>query len=486
MENQGQTFARLYHEALVNPKEVSLEDFNRLLAKYPYSQPLYFALERRKFLRGELTKLGNKAILLASSPNWLYDYVQLPVRHIPFVHFTTDEPLMEEAPAEETVVSSPVADEVPAVEEPAVEQASIEETVASSPVADEVPLVEEPVVEEEPTVEAAESSPVADEVPAVEEPAVEETPTEEATESSPVADEDSAVEETVVEEEPTVEAAESSAVADEVPVEEESVAEEAPIEGAVASLPLADEVPAVEEADATAETAEEQTATLETLVQEGIGGGDYFALHRNEIRWEPNIGLGKKLAPTAEVSPKEEEKEEDVSLYNDELMPYSFRWWLHKTRLEYADTYQPFASPFLPTNKKSAFDPVAFDKIVLDQQIRENIIHLQEPEDKLSEEVKQRAVTYTRVDKTSEVIEKFIREEPQIQPPPADQLNMENKARKSSEEQFDLVTETLANIYASQGMYVKAIEVYKKLILKFPEKKSYFATQIQELEEKLY
>ena len=434
MENQGQTFARLYHEALVNPKEVSLEDFNRLLAKYPYSQPLYFALERRKFLRGELTKLGDKAILLASSPNWLYDYVQLPVRDIPFVDFTAEEPVVEEEPIEEVVASSPLADEVAAVEESVVEEESKEEVVASSPVADEVPVAEESVVEEEPTEEVVASSPLADEVPAVEEPVADEEATKEA----------------------------------------------------VLSLPVTDEVPAMEGPDATEQTAEEQAATLETLVKEGIGGGDYFALQGKEIRWEPNIGLGKKLAPTAEVSPKEAEKEEDVSLYNDELMPYSFRWWLHKTRLEYADTYQPFASPFLPTNKKSAFDPVAFDKIVLDQQIRENIIHLQEPEDKLSEEVKQRAVTYTRVDKTSEVIEKFIREEPQIQPPPADQLNMENKARKSSEEQFDLVTETLANIYAGQGMYVKAIEVYKKLILKFPEKKSYFATQIQELEEKLY
>ncbi|GEM_PF-122729 len=460
MENQGQTFARLYHEALVNPKEVSLEDFNRLLAKYPYSQPLYFALERRKFLRGELTKLGDKAILLASSPNWLYDYVQLPVRDIPFVDFTAEEPVVEEEPIEEVVASSPLADEVAAVEESVVEEESKEEVVAALPLADEVAAVEESVVEEESKEEVVASSPVADEVPVAEESVVEEEPTEEVVASSPLADEVPAVEEPVADEEATKEA--------------------------VLSLPVTDEVPAMEGPDATEQTAEEQAATLETLVKEGIGGGDYFALQGKEIRWEPNIGLGKKLAPTAEVSPKEAEKEEDVSLYNDELMPYSFRWWLHKTRLEYADTYQPFASPFLPTNKKSAFDPVAFDKIVLDQQIRENIIHLQEPEDKLSEEVKQRAVTYTRVDKTSEVIEKFIREEPQIQPPPADQLNMENKARKSSEEQFDLVTETLANIYAGQGMYVKAIEVYKKLILKFPEKKSYFATQIQELEEKLY
>jgi len=83
-----------------------------------------------------------------------------------------------------------------------------------------------------------------------------------------------------------------------------------------------------------------------------------------------------------------------------------------------------------------------------------------------------------------EVIERFIREEPQIHPPAADALNTENKARKSSEEQYTLVTETLANIYVEQGLYPKAVEVFNKLIVRFPEKKSYFALRIQEIEDK--
>jgi ABC-type Zn uptake system ZnuABC Zn-binding protein ZnuA len=36
-----------------------------------------------------------------------------------------------------------------------------------------------------------------------------------------------------------------------------------------------------------------------------------------------------------------------------------------------------------------------------------------------------------------------------------------------------------------QGKHEKAIDIYKKLIWKFPQKKAYFATQIEELKKKL-
>jgi hypothetical protein len=63
-------------------------------------------------------------------------------------------------------------------------------------------------------------------------------------------------------------------------------------------------------------------------------------------------------------------------------------------------------------------------------------------------------------------------------------LDNENKARKSSEDQDELVTETLAQIYIDQMLYPKAITTYKKLMLKFPEKSRYFASQIEELEKR--
>ncbi len=62
------------------------------------------------------------------------------------------------------------------------------------------------------------------------------------------------------------------------------------------------------------------------------------------------------------------------------------------------------------------------------------------------------------------------------------------KSEKPSEYQekpatFDLYTETLAQIYAEQGYFEQAKEIYSKLILAYPEKNAYFAALIQKIEE---
>ncbi len=52
----------------------------------------------------------------------------------------------------------------------------------------------------------------------------------------------------------------------------------------------------------------------------------------------------------------------------------------------------------------------------------------------------------------------------------------------STDEKEEFMTETMADIQIQQKNYPKAIEIYNKLILKFPEKKTYFAIQIKKIE----
>ena len=83
----------------------------------------------------------------------------------------------------------------------------------------------------------------------------------------------------------------------------------------------------------------------------------------------------------------------------------------------------------------------------------------------------------------SALIDRFIATEPRIVPSKAEFYSPVSQAKKSVAEHEDLVSETLARIYLQQGNYQKARWSYEKLSLLHPEKSSYFAALVKEIDE---
>jgi hypothetical protein len=185
--------------------------------------------------------------------------------------------------------------------------------------------------------------------------------------------------------------------------------------------------------------------------------------------------------PTIQPQTTQRQEKSNLSNYNDEKMPYTFMWWLDKTRKEHANIYQPYVSnrtspPPAPKATREVVDE-------LQKQYYQNIVSHSPLADLDKNSQKTSAAPHDR--KEDKIIERFIQQEPHIQHPSGTKLDNENKAKRSSEDKEELVTETLARVYTEQMLYHKAILTYKKLMLKYPEKSLYFAGQIEQLENKI-
>ncbi len=81
--------------------------------------------------------------------------------------------------------------------------------------------------------------------------------------------------------------------------------------------------------------------------------------------------------------------------------------------------------------------------------------------------------------KKLELIDKFLEANPKI--PPVSKDDTTPIIAPTIEDKSYLMTETLARVYLEQKKYSRAIQAYEILILKYPEKSSFFADRISEI-----
>ncbi|TMM29581.1 hypothetical protein FDT66_10720 [Polaribacter aestuariivivens] len=82
--------------------------------------------------------------------------------------------------------------------------------------------------------------------------------------------------------------------------------------------------------------------------------------------------------------------------------------------------------------------------------------------------------------KKEELINKFIESNPKIEPLPKDK-NLVVPVKKNEQNEA-LMTETLAKVYLEQKKYNNAMQAYRILSLKYPEKSGFFADQIKRIQ----
>ncbi len=404
------------------PGHDDLEELRELVALFPWFHSAHMLLLRGLRENSDIrfdSQLKASALSVADR-EVLYHYLFLSPAEAVNAAARPGEVSAPATPPGE--VSAPA--EAQQVEEtPAVEEVT---AVEEAPLPEEVTAVEEaPLPEEVPAVEEA---PVPEEVPAVEEaPLPEEVP---AVDEAPLPEEFPAVEE--------VTAVEEAPLPEEVPaVEDIPAPEEAPDTGAAPvpeESPVAEEVPSVEGTHAAEETpvVEEAVETERPRTRE-----DLIAEIEARLRELEQIHIAATESVTAEESEPEPEPEPMI---------------------------QPEPEPMPESEYDAEPEPAELLELIPDEPVE-----VTEPSGKLSQ---------------ADLIDRFIRISPTIERlTPGDMQPVKDLAAESTDEHGKFITETLAKIYINQGYYTKAINIYEKLSLQYPEKSAYFASRIEKIKE---
>lgn len=392
----------------------------------------------------------------------------------------------EESAAEE-MAEATVSDE--ACEQLAadvVTEESVEESAAEVP-AGEAAEAEAEISEYATPAEGAEEQQHTPEETVEQEVIPEYAPDQEAAAEEVAPEEESASGDVPAEEPTTAETTEEQEVIPEHAPEQESAAEEDTAAGLNAGLRSREEL--VAEIEARLRELEmitrEQISMVEAEPSPGKVDTEPFPADQTEPVVSGEEAAVTELHPATESEPETELQAATEATPEEKLQP-STEAETQTEHLPEAETEEEFMPEIQAESEYvSGSEPApapAPESKSLTGPVHEELLELL-PDDTVTE--KKTAEERVRRELTpADLIDRFISISPTIERirPGEDQPVMDLSER-GSEEETSFITETLAKIYVNQGYYTKAINIYQKLSLQYPEKSAYFAGRIEKIEE---
>jgi len=222
--------------------------------------------------------------------------------------------------------------------------------------------------------------------------------------------------------------------------------------------------------------------------------------HENEVKWEDIKPIQLTLLPVPEVA-KDKEQFNELRTVEDTIVSQEIKGNLNEVR-EVIDEVSVEQNEFILIDNEVINYDKNNESDVLDQQILNAAIlgssyQISEGDNLKEKTIGKNKTTFVdwfdRIEKgdlndeeiefrkkAEKIIDQFLAKQPKIKIK-KEFYSADNYVKKGSEENDDIISETLIKIYIQQGHVQKAIDGYSKLALKFPEKSKYFQSEIEKL-----